>query len=116
MCLHGRRDPVAGQRVERDRVERLFNFNYRIDSIGINFVGTGNVDGTIVTPEDPTLTTPSTNRDERSTELYLRDAISFDDARGLGRSFRRHCFDEDAECVTPGSGGAELQAELSARL
>ena len=41
-----------------------------------NYVGTGNVSATLVTPADPSLTDENTNRDERSTELYARDAIA----------------------------------------
>ena len=41
-----------------------------------NLVGTGNVNGLLITPADPSLTDENTNRDERSTELYLRDAIA----------------------------------------
>jgi iron complex outermembrane receptor protein len=40
-----------------------------------NFVGIGNVQGTAVVPEDPTLAFPSTDRDERSIELSAQDAI-----------------------------------------
>jgi iron complex outermembrane receptor protein len=46
-------------------------------------VGTGNVDGTVTLPPDPTQTTPSTNRDEHSTELYLRDRIALDPRTAL---------------------------------
>ncbi len=45
-----------------------------------NYTGTGNVDGTLVTPADPELTDENTNRDERSTELYLRDAVKLSPA------------------------------------
>ncbi|MBX3621264.1 MAG: TonB-dependent siderophore receptor [Rhizobacter sp.] len=41
-----------------------------------NYVGTGTIDGSTVTADDPTLTDENTNRTERSTELYLRDAIN----------------------------------------
>ena len=41
-----------------------------------NFAGTGNIDGTLVTPPAPAPTTPQTNRGERSNELSLRDAIA----------------------------------------
>ena len=41
-----------------------------------NYVGTGNMDGTLFTSPDPSLTAENTNRDERSTELYARDAIA----------------------------------------
>ena len=48
----------------------------RFQQQAFNFVGTGNVDGTLATPEDASLTDENTNRDERSTELYLRDALA----------------------------------------
>ncbi len=41
-----------------------------------NYAGTGNVDGSLVTPPDPSLTDENTNRDEHSTELYARDAVA----------------------------------------
>ncbi len=41
-----------------------------------NYVGTGNVAGTLVTGDDPTLSDQNTNRDERSTEFYARDAVA----------------------------------------
>lgn len=44
-----------------------------------NFAGTGNVDGSAITPAAPDLTDENTNRDEHATELYARDAIAFDD-------------------------------------
>ncbi len=40
-----------------------------------NYVGTGNVQGTAVTPADPSLTDENTHRDEQSTELFIRDAL-----------------------------------------
>jgi iron complex outermembrane receptor protein len=45
-----------------------------------NYVGTGLVDGTAVTPADPALTDENTNRDERSTELFARDALRLTDS------------------------------------
>jgi iron complex outermembrane receptor protein len=41
-----------------------------------NFAGTGNVQGTAVTPPAPLPIAPSTDRDEHATELYLRDAAA----------------------------------------
>ncbi|HEX7438727.1 MAG TPA: TonB-dependent siderophore receptor [Caldimonas sp.] len=49
-------------------------FNLIVDDQGVPIQG--NVDGTAVTPPAPAATTPGTNRDERSTELYLRDAMT----------------------------------------
>jgi iron complex outermembrane receptor protein len=51
----------------------------RFQDQAYNFVGTGNVRGTAVVPADPTLTAPNTNRDERSTELSVQDAIRWND-------------------------------------
>ncbi len=42
-----------------------------------NFAGTGNVDGTLVTPAAVSPTSPQTDRGEHSNELSLRDAIAF---------------------------------------
>lgn len=47
----------------------------RFQDQAYNYVGQGNVDGTAVTPADPTLTDVNTDRDERSTELFARDAL-----------------------------------------
>jgi iron complex outermembrane receptor protein len=51
----------------------------RFQQQAYNYVGTGNVEGTLFTSPDPSLTDENTNRDERSTELYLRDAIALTD-------------------------------------
>ena len=59
--------------VLRSRVRNRFQPN------AYNWVGTGTWDGTAVVPADPTLTYPSTNRDERSLELSAQDAIRFTD-------------------------------------
>jgi iron complex outermembrane recepter protein len=47
----------------------------RFQGQAFNWVGIGDVDGTLVTPEDPTLAPPAGDRDERSTELFVRDAV-----------------------------------------
>lgn len=41
-----------------------------------NYVGTGNIEATLVTPADPTLNDDNTDRDEHSVELYARDAVA----------------------------------------
>jgi iron complex outermembrane receptor protein len=47
----------------------------RFNRQAFNFVGTGTIDGTALVPPDPTLTDENTNRDERSAELRMQDAI-----------------------------------------
>ena len=49
----------------------------RFQADAFNFAGTGNIDGTLVTPPAPDAISPQANRDERSSELALRDAIGF---------------------------------------
>lgn len=52
---------------------------HRFDRQAYNPVGIGNVDGSVVVPADPELTGENTNRDERSTELFARDAMHIND-------------------------------------
>jgi iron complex outermembrane receptor protein len=55
-------------------------FTGRFEGQAFNFVGTGNVQGTLITPPDPTLFPTASDRDERSTELFARDAVRIDGA------------------------------------
>ncbi|HEY1090982.1 MAG TPA: TonB-dependent receptor, partial [Burkholderiaceae bacterium] len=50
-------------------------FTSRFQRQAYNWAGTGNISGLIPTIADPSLTDENTNRDERSDELYLRDAV-----------------------------------------
>ncbi|HEY2927316.1 TonB-dependent siderophore receptor [Piscinibacter sp.] len=49
----------------------------RFGLLAFNFAGVGNVDGSAVTSPMPALGPGIPNRDEHSTELYLRDAMRF---------------------------------------
>ncbi|MCZ2495893.1 TonB-dependent siderophore receptor [Xylophilus sp. Kf1] len=51
----------------------------RFQDQAYNYVGEGNVNGTAVTSADPTLSDSSTNRDERTLELSLQDAVRWND-------------------------------------
>lgn len=48
----------------------------RLQQQANNYVGAGNVDGTLFTSADPSLTDENTHRHERSTEFYARDAVA----------------------------------------
>ena len=48
----------------------------RFDRQAFNFVGQGNVQGTLMAPADPSLTDENTHRDENSNEIFVRDAIA----------------------------------------
>ncbi|MEO7850857.1 MAG: TonB-dependent receptor plug domain-containing protein, partial [Rubrivivax sp.] len=49
---------------------------YRFELQAFNYAGTGNVEGTLFTPPASAATAENTNRDARSSELYLRDAVA----------------------------------------
>ncbi|MCK6423367.1 MAG: TonB-dependent receptor, partial [Aquabacterium sp.] len=50
-------------------------YRQRLQMQAYNYVGSGRIDGSVMLPASPELTDQNTNRDERSTELYLRDAV-----------------------------------------
>jgi iron complex outermembrane receptor protein len=60
----------------------------RFQDQAFNYAGTGNVQGTLIVPAAPALTGTNTDRDARSTEAYLRDAIAFDDRTTLWLGLR----------------------------
>jgi iron complex outermembrane recepter protein len=62
--------------------------NNRFQGQAFNFAGTGNVQGTLFTPPAPEQTGTNTNREARSTEAYLRDAIAFDEQTTLWLGLR----------------------------
>ena len=68
----------------------------RFQSYAYNPVGSGNVDGTVMTPSDPTLNYANTNRDERSTEVYLRDAVAVTDRLTAWVGLRRTSLARDS--------------------
>jgi iron complex outermembrane receptor protein len=51
-------------------------YRARFERQAYNWLGVGNISGKVVLPPDPTLTDENTNRDERSTEWHLQDAIT----------------------------------------
>jgi iron complex outermembrane receptor protein len=60
----------------------------RFQRQAFNYAGIGNVEGTLFTPPAPDLTGQNVNRDARSNEIYLRDAIAFDEMTTLWLGFR----------------------------
>ncbi len=53
-------------------------FTGRFNDEAYNLVGVGTSDGLTLVPPDPSLTSPNTDRTERSTEFYVRDTIRID--------------------------------------
>jgi iron complex outermembrane recepter protein len=61
-----------------------------------NWVGVGHVDGTLITPEDPTLTEENTQRSERSTEWFVRDAMQITPAATVWLGLRHSQLDRSS--------------------
>ncbi len=76
-----------------------------------NYAGVGNVQGTLFTPPAPDLTGENTDRDARSTELYLRDAIAFNEQTTLWLGLR-HTRQDVNSVRTDGSEGHWCEPEL----
>lgn len=64
------------------------SYRARFQRQAYNWVGIGQVDGSAVVPADPALTDENTQRDERSTEWQLRDAIALGPAWQLWAGLR----------------------------
>lgn len=83
----------------------------RFNRQAFNYVGTGNIEGSLVTPADPTLTGESTNRDERSTELFAYDAIGWQQWRAwLGA---RHTRIDRSSIRTDGSAAVDYSQSFT---
>ena len=65
-------------------------YQARFNRYAYNLVGVGSIDGLSVVPADPTLNYPQTNRDERSTEWHLQDAITLSPRWSLWAGLRRN--------------------------
>jgi iron complex outermembrane receptor protein len=68
----------------------------RFQDQAYNYVGTGNIWATAIVPPDPTLTDANTNRDERSTELTVQDAIRWNSRFTTWLGVRHTRLDRDS--------------------
>ncbi len=68
----------------------------RFNRQAFNYVGTGNVQGTAIVPADATLTDESTNRDEKSVELSVQDAIRWNERFTTWLGLRHTRLDRDS--------------------
>lgn len=71
-------------------------FEARFQRQAFNYAGTGNIAGMLVTDAAPELTDENTNRDERSTEWYLRDRIDLAPAWQLWAGLRHTRLDRES--------------------
>ena len=77
-----------------------------------DFAGTGNVEGTLFTPPNYSQNETSTNRDERSTELFVNDAIKLNESVTAWLGLRHTRLQRDA-VQTDGSEPTGYQQSFS---
>ena len=70
-----------------------------------DIAGTGSIDGSRDTPPAPGSTDANTNRNERSTELYLRDAVRIGQGTSLWFGMRHTRLSRESERTSPASDG-----------
>jgi len=85
----------------------------RFQADAFNFAGTGNVDGTPVVPPAPDMVLPQTNRDERSTEIAVRDAIAFGQSGATVWLGARHTQLARTATPTDGSPGTSFSQSFT---
>ena len=74
VAAHGE-TKVAGMQHNWSAGTLLSRFRSRLQGLAFNLAGTGNVEGSVAVPAAPDMGGANTNRDERSTELFARDAV-----------------------------------------
>ena len=72
-----------------------------------DIAGTGNIQGTLVTPASPGTPAPNTDRSERSTELYLRDAMRLGERWSLWTGLRHTMLRRESVLTSPAADGLE---------
>jgi iron complex outermembrane receptor protein len=71
-------------------------YQARFNRQAYNFAGVGSIDGLSVVPANATLTDEQTNRDERSTEWHLQDAITLSPSWSLWAGLRNSQLRRDS--------------------
>ena len=87
----------------------------RFERQAFNWVGVGTIDGSVTMPPDPTLTDENTNRDERSTELHLQNAITLNPRWSLWGGLR-HTRIERESVRTDGSRATDYKQTFTTPL
>ena len=88
-------------------------FEANFQKQAFNYVGSGSIYFPVTLPADPTLTYDTTNRNERSTEFYLRDAMQLSDGIGLWLALR-HTKLSRQSVSTDGSAGTDYVQSFNA--
>ena len=88
-------------------------FEASLQKQAFNWVGTGRIDTPVTLPADPTLAFDATNRSERSTEFFLRDAMRIGDDIGLWLALRHTRIDRQS-IGTDGSAATDYGQSFNA--
>ncbi len=87
------------------------HYEQRLQGQAFNPAGSGGIDGSATTTPDPTLY-PATDRDERSTEFYLRDALQLGPTVGLWIGLR-HTRLQRRSVMTDGSAATDYTSRFT---
>ncbi len=82
------------------------NFRSRFQDQIFDIAGDGNVNGGVDTPPSPGTTDANTNRTERSTEFFARDAIELPGGTGFWLGLRHTRLHRGSERTSPDSDGS----------
>ncbi len=72
------------------------HFTARFNEQAYNWVGVGQIDGSVQLPSDPSLTDQNTNRSESSTELRVQDRVELTSATSLWGGLRHTRLQRDS--------------------
>ena len=78
----------------------------RFEDQVFDIAGTGRIDGSLDTPPSPGFVDANTNRDERSTELFLRDAMNLGERWQLWAGVRHTRMDRSSIRTSPDGDGS----------
>jgi iron complex outermembrane receptor protein len=81
-------------------------YKARFEDQIFDIAGTGNVAGTLTTPASAGFTDANTNRDERSTELFVRDAMKLGEQFQLWAGLRHTRMERAAQRTSTDSNGS----------
>ena len=87
-------------------------FKSRFQRNAYNYVGSGSIDGSVMLPADPTLNYENTNRDERSTEFFVHDAMQVGERMRLWLGLRYTSLEREA-VSTDGTQGTDYRQSLT---
>lgn len=80
-------------------------YKARFEDQIFDIAGTGRIDGTAITPPSPGSSDANTNRDERSTEVFAREAMRLSPSWQLWAGVRRTSIHRESIRTSPASDG-----------